>query len=195
MKGRFDILEKKHSKIWDFLNNRPTRLLFLFLFVGLLAKDAKDAAEIPEPPLVKLAPPVITIATSSVTLRIKESQDSLRRRVMRLADDLDSLLLEQSKTLPTQEGSQSLTPEQKNAVNLAFREITEKTNLVYMEKFRPRTIGIIAELKARGLLTDYWDGPMEKGAEFRVLQGGETHRLRELAYHLDAQDKVVRFYP
>jgi len=70
MKGRFDILEKKHSKIWDFLNNRPTRLLFLFLFVGLLAKDAKDAAEIPEPPLVKLAPPVITIATSSVTLRI-----------------------------------------------------------------------------------------------------------------------------
>jgi hypothetical protein len=88
-----------------------------------------------------------------------------------------------------------LTPEQKNAVNLAFREITEKTNLVYMEKFRPRTIGIIAELKARGLLTDYWDGPMEKGAEFRVLQGGETHRLRELAYHLDAQDKVVRFYP
>jgi hypothetical protein len=36
---------------------------------------------------------------------------------------------------------------------------------------------------------------MEKGAEFRTLQGGETHRLQELAYHLDAQDKVARFYP
>src|SRR6266852_4824995 len=102
MRGRFDILEKKHPKTWAFLNNRPARLLLLFLFVGFLAKDAKDAAEIPEPPLVKLAPPVITIATTSVTPQIKESQNSLRRRVMRLADDLDSLLLEQNKALPTQ---------------------------------------------------------------------------------------------
>lgn len=195
MRGRFDILEKKHPKTWGILSNRPARLLLLFLAVGFLAKDAKDAAEIPEPPLVKLAPPIITIAISSVNPQIKESQNSLRRRVMRLADDLDSLLLEQSKTLPTQEQSQAMTPEQKNAANLAFREVTEKTNLIYLEQFRPRTVGIIAELKARGLLTDYWDGPMEKGGEFRMLQGSETHRLRELAYHLDAQDKVFRFYP
>jgi len=195
MKGRFDILEKKHPKTWAFLNNRPARLLLLFLAAGFLAKDAKDAAEIPEPPLIKLAPPVISTATSVASPQIKEPQNSLRRRVMRLADDLDSLLLEQSKALPTQEQSQSMTPEQKDAANHAFDEVTKKTNLVYLEKLRPRTVGIIAELKAKGLLTDYWDVPMEKGAEFRMLQGGETHRLRELAYHLDAQDKVVRFYP
>jgi hypothetical protein len=100
--------------------------LLLLLAVGFLAKDAKDAAEIPEPPLVKLAPPVITIATSSVTPQIKESQNSLRRRVMRLADDLDSLLLERSKALPTQQQSQTMTPEQKDAANRAFDEATKK---------------------------------------------------------------------
>jgi hypothetical protein len=195
MEGRLDILEKKHPKTWAFLNNRPARLLLIFLAVGFLAMDAKDAAEIPEPPLIKLAPPVISIPPSAAIPQIKEPQNSLRRRVMRLADDLDSLLLEQSKALPTQEQSRSMTPEQRDAANHAFDEVSKKTNLVYLEKFRPRTVGIIAELKAKGLLTDYWDGPMEKGAEFRLLQGAETHRLRELAYHLDAQDQVVRFYP
>jgi hypothetical protein len=45
---------------------------------------------------------------------------------MRLADDLDSLLLEQSKVMPTQEQSQSMTPEQKDAANHAFDEVTKK---------------------------------------------------------------------
>jgi hypothetical protein len=195
MKGRLDILEKKYPKAWAFLNNRPARLLLLFLAVGFLAKDIKDAAEIPDPPVIKLTPPIISIPPSVAIPQIKEPKNSLRRRAMRLADDLDSLLLEQSKAMLTQEQSQSMTPEQKVAANHAFDEVTKKMNLVYLEKFRPRAVGIIAELKAKGLLTEYWDGPMEKGAKFRMLQGVETHRLRELAYHLDAQDKVVRFYP
>ena len=65
--------------------------------------------------------------------------------------------------------------------------------MIYLNKFRARTVGIIAELKPKGLLTEPMDGPLEKGAEFRMLLYEEIHRLRELAYHLDGQDRVVRF--
>ncbi len=88
-----------------------------------------------------------------------------------------------------------MTQEQRDAANRAFEEATKRATAVYLNKFRDRTVGIIAELKAKGLLTGYWDGAMEKGAEFRMPMGEETHRLRELAYHLDRQDKVVRFCP
>lgn len=129
------------------------------------------------------------------TATAREPKNSLRKRVMRLADDLDALFIEQNAALPKSQEIQTMTPAQKEAANHAFAEATEKTTTIYLATYRSRTVGIIAELKAKGLLTDYWDGPMEKGAEFRPVQGGEIHRLRELAYHLDGQDRIVRFYP
>jgi len=120
-----------------------------------------------------------------------ESKNSLRKRVSRLTDDLEVLLRQQTATLPTVEQLQTMTPEQKNASNRALDQATKKTTAIYMDQYRSRTVGIIAELKAKGLMTEYWDGPLEKGAEFRPLTGQEIHRLRELAYHLDGQDGVV----
>jgi hypothetical protein len=120
-----------------------------------------------------------------------EPRNSLRKRVVRLTEDLENLVREQSATLPTSEQVQGMTPEQKNASNKAFDEANKKTTAIYLDKFRPRTVGIIAELKAKGLMTEYWDGPMEKGAEFRMLLGEEIRRLNELAYHLDGQDRVM----
>ena len=120
-----------------------------------------------------------------------ELKNSLRRRVVRLTDDLEVLLREQNATLPTIEQIQTMTPEQKNGSNKAFDEATKKMTAIYLDKFRSMAVGIIAELKAKGLMTEYWDGPLEKGAEFRMPIGEEIHRLRELAYHLDGQDRVV----
>jgi len=114
---------------------------------------------------------------------------------MQLADELESLVRQQNAVYPTLAESQAMTPEQKEAASRAFQEATRKTDALYMANFRSRTVGIIAELKSKGLLAEYWDGPLEKGAEFRMLQGDEIHRLREAAYHLDAHDGVVRFYP
>jgi len=120
-----------------------------------------------------------------------ELKNSLRKRVVRLTDDLELLVREQNATLPTLEQVQTMTPEQKNASNKAFDEATKKMTAIYLDRFRSRTVGIIAELKAKGLMTEYWDGPLEKGAEFRMPIGEEIRRLRELAYHLDSQDRVV----
>ena len=120
-----------------------------------------------------------------------EPKNSLRKRVVRLTDDLEGLVREQNATLPTVEQVQTMTPEQKNAANKALDEATKKMEAIYLDKFRSRTVGIIAELKAKGLMTGYWDAPLEKGAEFRIPIGEEIHRLRELAYHLDGQDRVV----
>ena len=113
---------------------------------------------------------------------------------MRLADELDSLQQEMMKAAPTAEKIGSMTPEQKDAAYRAYDEATRKAAAAYLDRFRNRTVGIIAELKAKGLLTEYEDGSWEKGAEFRMPMYQEIHRLRELAYHLDAQDRVVRFY-
>jgi hypothetical protein len=120
-----------------------------------------------------------------------ESKNSLRKRVVRLTDDLEALVRDQNATLPSPEQAQTMTPEQKNASKQAFDEAAKRMTALYLNQFRSRTVGIIAELKAKGLMTDYWDGPLEKGAEFRPLGGGEIQRLRELAYHLDGQDKVT----
>ncbi len=120
-----------------------------------------------------------------------EPKNSLRKRVVRLTDDLEVLVREQNATLPTLQQVQTMTPEQKNASNQAFGEATKKMTAIYLDKFRSRTVGIIAELKAKGLMTEYGDGPLEKGAEFRMPIGEEIYRLRELAYHLDGQDRVV----
>ncbi len=120
-----------------------------------------------------------------------ELKNSLRKRVVRLTDDLEVLTREQNATLPTSEQVQTMTPEQKNASNKAFDEAPKKMTAIYLDRFRSRTVGIVAELKAKGLLTEYWDGALEKGAEFRIPMGEEIHRLRELAYHLDGQDRVV----
>lgn len=123
----------------------------------------------------------------------REPRNSLRRRVARLADELDYLLREQVAVLRTPQQLQTMTPEQRDAANRAYDEATRKTTMIYLNKFRARTVGIIAELKPKGLLTEPMDGPLEKGAEFRMLLYEEIHRLRELAYHLDGQDRVVRF--
>jgi hypothetical protein len=43
-----------------------------------------------------------------------------------------------------------MTPEQKDAANREFAEATKKTTAIYLSNYRPRTAGIIAELKAKG---------------------------------------------
>jgi hypothetical protein len=154
----------------------------------LAAANGKLSAELQEARSSSLTVPPIQEPS-------KEPKNSLRRRVMRLADELEALLCDQNAALPTEQQLQRMTPEQKGVSNHTFEEATKKTTAVYLDKFRSRTVGIIAELKAKGLLTEYWDGPLEKGAEFRMLLGDEIRRLRELAYHLDGQDRVVRFYP
>jgi hypothetical protein len=191
MIGRAEIVRRRWPRAWDVVTSRPLITLLLLTCLVLLDRDFKDVmATGPLPPIIVRAPLAPSIQ-SDAQVAFREPRNSLRKRVIRLAEDLESLLRELGATLPSQQDLQTMTQEQKNVSNQKYQEVSNKITASYLDKFRPRTVGIIAELKAKGLLTEYWDGPLEKGAEFRPLQGEEIHRLRELAYHLDAQDRVI----
>ena len=191
VEGRMDILEKKHPRIWAVASKRPLRFLLLFLCAGFLAKDVKDATEIAEPPRVRLSPPVISVRSTAVAPSdAKEPKNSLRRRTLRLADEIDAYGKERGEarmTVSTMRDSTGQIP--------ALNQYDSETITMYVSRgMKERTLGIVRELRAKGLDTGY----LENSAEQRPLTvygfGGwsELAQLRELAYHLDANGNVVR---
>jgi hypothetical protein len=109
-----------------------------------------------------------------------ERSDSLRRRVMRLADEVESFEIELMRDTPPN------TPE-------GLREFNIKNQSLYVKNgLKDRTLAILQELRAKGLNIGLLDAP--GAAPVRPLQDFELEELRSLAYHLDADGNVVRFY-
>jgi len=203
--GRMEIVEKKHPKIWRLMNDRPFRLVMLFMVFALLATDVKQNAKQleTEPPIYRFQmPSAPTIET--VRPAPPESPNSLRRRTMRLADDLSKFWADHpSPTYYPSQGQNPASAEErmhKAAWDKYWREVTA----LYDGRYRNRVIGIIQEYKGKGVDTD----GMEQGAEQPSRLWGsapfstsgmnppncfqdEICQLRELAYHVDAQDQRI----
>ena len=107
----------------------------------------------------------------------KESPNSLRKRTLKLADDLGVFLAERFARTP--EGEEER------------RQYDEATNNIYLNLYKSRTVGILQELQAKGL--DIGILNASGAAPVRYLAGDELRQLSDLAYHLDANDKVVSF--
>jgi hypothetical protein len=150
----------------------------------------KEIPEVPNPPttIVK-APLAPTIQVLTVPVA-RESRDSLRRRTLRLVNELDAYGKERGEarmTISTTRDSKGQIP--------ALNQYDSETITMYVSRgMKERTLGIVGELKAKGLDTGY----LESAAEQRPLSsvGGfglsELGQLRELAYHLDVNGNVVR---
>lgn len=109
--------------------------------------------------------------------RSEEPADSLRRRTVKLADDLASFNAERFAGRPTDQRES--------------RQYDQESINLYIAKYRDRTVGILQELQAKGLDTGLLNAP--GAAPSRYLMPDEIRQLRDLAYHLDGQDQVVRF--
>lgn len=128
------------------------------------------------PPKQGTPPPQLT-APAPQRPKPTEPRNSLRRRTVRLANDLAEFLAERNAKRPTDPAR--------------FQQFDQETINLYLARYRERTLGILQELKAKGLDVGILDAP--GAAPSRYLMPNEIEHLRDLAFHLDADDKVVQF--
>lgn len=124
---------------------------------------------------------------------VPEPQNSLRRRTVRLADEIEGFYAERNfkrqlllQSLPAQ------TEEQETTRKKRLMDFDVETESEYVKTgLKARTIGIIQQLKAKGLNIGYLDAP--GAAQSRLLMPEEIERLRSLAFRLDANGNRVSF--
>jgi hypothetical protein len=107
-----------------------------------------------------------------------EPKNSLRKRTLGLANDLNVFLGERWARRPPGHGQDTLKYDQ-------------ATLDLYMKLYKSRTVGILQELQDKGLDTGLLAAP--GGASTRFLLPDEIRQLRDLAYHLDEKGNVVKF--
>ena len=107
----------------------------------------------------------------------REPINSLRRRTIQLANDLGAFLAERYTKRPTDAEDQ--------------RQYDQATVDLYLSRYKSRTVGVLQELQAKGLDIGLLNAP--GAAPSRYLLADELRQLRDLAYHLDGNDRVVSF--
>ena len=107
-----------------------------------------------------------------------EAKNSLRKRTLGLANDLNVFLGERWARRPPGHGQDTMKYDQ-------------ATLDLYMKLYKSRTVGILQELQDKGLDTGLLAAP--GGASTRFLLPDEIRQVRDLAYHLDEKGNVVRF--
>lgn len=118
-----------------------------------------------------------------------EPRDSLRRRTVRLADQIDAFHGERAASHPPYtNGEENASPSQKRINDASIRYDRATENLC-LQKFKEEMIGIPRELLTKGLDVKFLD----QVSPTRCLSEQETELLRYLAYRLDGNDNLVRF--
>jgi len=107
-----------------------------------------------------------------------EPKNSLRKRTLGLANDLNVFLGERWAKRPPGHGQDTMKYDQ-------------ATLDLYMKLYKNRMIGILQELQDKGLDTGLLAAP--GGASSRFLLPDEIRQLRDLAYHLDEKGNIVKF--
>lgn len=122
----------------------------------------------------QLAKPFVPVVAAPYV----EPSNSLRKRTLGLASELDVFLAERWAKRPPGHGADTMKYDQ-------------VTYDLYMKHYKNRTVGILQELQAKGLDTGLL--AVSGGAPSRFLLPDEIRQLRDLAYHLDERGNVVRF--
>ena len=205
--GRMEILEKKHPRIWRLVNDRPFRLILLLLIFAILSAELKETLknllEPDEAPIVRfVAPSVPSIAP--VTTTPSEPSDSLRRRTIKVADALYDYMDTRRKNHPPYAYPQPNDPnpseEQKKKIKVCG-EYDEATHSYYNKHFRDQIVGIIREYNAKGVKTAWLENTAtqgnlpiaQEGSPWEGSRQDDLSQFRDLAYHVDAGDKLIAF--
>jgi hypothetical protein len=193
--SRFEIVERKWPKAWRAMNNRPMRLILLVACFVFLLKDFRDAAAISPPPTITIKAagvPVIPIPQQEY----QEPTDSLRRRTVRLVDDVEAYWDDKREHQPPPGNGDIKATGQQAEINQRAERYAEETERSCRAKFGNRTRAIVQELKAKGVdlspgpNSGYFESMVEQG---RCLDPYRSQKFRELAYHVDGADRLVVF--
>jgi hypothetical protein len=199
MFGRVDYLKDKFPSLERILEKRSAIGGLLVITVFLLVGDGLELSqkEFPdvESPIIKITPPIIQTVPTTVTVTLptqRESQDSLRKRILRVADALDAFNRERAELrsrVPDARDASGKVPE--------LAKFDTETNALYVSSsLKEKTVEIIRDIKSKGLDTGF----LEMWAKQSAIQGGmfpmwnnndSALPLREYAFHFDANGNVV----
>ena len=113
-----------------------------------------------------------------------EHDDYLGRRATALVDELESFLTDRQSNMMT---ISSPSPEERNR---AVRHHNWKTNDVYATRFRARFLGIVEELRAKGVLIGSSRYSFENSGRVPCLE--ELKVIRSVACRLDHKDNAIK---
>jgi hypothetical protein len=115
----------------------------------------------------------------------KEPKDSLRKRTVRLVDEIEAWAKARSADYPQPLGQDDATLEKRR------REFNIKLEQEYDEKYKQRLLVVVKQLDIAGCDTGYLLG--QYGLKVRTPTGDELEQIRNMAYRLNAHDKLVQF--
>lgn len=199
--GRMEVIEQKHPKLWRVINDRSFRLVVLFFVFAIVATDLKEDLKRvdTEPPVMRFVapkPPVV----EELKPESQESPFSLRKRTIKLADELRDFLGDRIRNHPPYAYPDSSNPNPSDERKAAIKKCVaydQETMELYVKRYRDRLIGIIREYDSKGVNTNW----LESSAKQRPLQIAgegwegspmdELTAFRNLAYHVDASDNLI----
>lgn len=214
--GRMEVLEEKHPKLAKFVENRLLRLVLLLMVFAMLATDVKEnLKQIETEPFVIRVVAAPTADPGAVNPEIAkwkalyesasgppESATSLRRRTMKLANDVSDFLRGRYETHPPFAYPNSNDPnpsEERKAAIKKAQEYDQKTTDEYMRKYKDRAVGIISEYRAKGVPVGFLEQSFSQRVPVWAIPGSvwednpqnELVQFRELAFHVDAKDQMI----
>jgi hypothetical protein len=119
----------------------------------------------------------VSASPAPVVAKYREPKDALRIRAIRLADELDVFTNERWSKRPKGEGEDT-------------KKYDDETVGLYTGLYKSKTVGILQELRAKGLDVGLLDA--YGAAQTRALQQPETKELRYIAHYLDERGNVVQ---
>jgi hypothetical protein len=116
-----------------------------------------------------------------------EPEDSLRKRTLALARELEVFDRTRAKTYPGY-STEHMTPEEAQAATQAAYRYNEETESLYRKQYAVPTVAVVSEFKAKGIDV----GAAEEKAQYGFRLPELITSLRAMTQRLDAQGRVKR---
>jgi hypothetical protein len=117
---------------------------------------------------------------------VPEPEDSLRKRTLKLAGELATFDKQRAKNFPGYTTTSDMSPQQQRAAMAPAQAYNDSTYKLYEERFAVPTVGIVQELKAKGMDVASIEQIAQYGSPIKEL----VTSLRAMAGRLDAQGNV-----
>lgn len=171
-----------------------------------LKKNPKVEVNLPAPTIVhdsKPSPTNVPQTNTGVPL-VAESPTSLRRRTLKLAEEITEFVMEREapgkhppRVYPNS-NDPNPSEETKQAIKIC-RDYNLETEKQYMRKYRDRAVGIVKEYAAKGVPVGYLENDLMRGPPVVMPQdsvsagtGSDTlFWFRSLAYRVDERDNAI----
>lgn len=198
MAARIEYAQESFPSLKRLAANKKWRTIVLLATCLFYGGTLYELLEQPSPPPIVNPDPAVKAITPIVQentelkrelagYTVRESHNSLRRQVWRLADQIDQFWVAKGKEAPSPTGDQQQQ-------NKNMQKWIDASDHECNGKFKDKILGLTQELEARGVNTKihgWLDYSVIVIQNQRCLSGEELEEFRELGFHMDARDNRI----